>query len=466
MQKKILILLVIPSLAYANIGTDLNNLFNSFFNNDDTPIQENETSSQNKSKISTKIQDLDIPNIDIPKNPTEEDLTEIKKQIFLEESSLDDFNQRIRAQEEELWTVGNKKNSIKTQLTQLDSQIGINTNKLTYYKTLEKKWKTLLENLTRKKSIIKAETRIRQREYEKFMAKNFIRNEYFGSDDDISLIKWLFSQKKVSQILEDKSLIRNKKTEQKLRLKNLKSLTKKLEQEEIQAAFLYGKISSLHNRIAKEKINLQNFAEGKSKLLANLEQSEATLSNNLKNYHKQKNEAAIYLQNLHHTLKTTSEKLGQSYENPSKYSNSSFVKKSFFSSPLKIPLKVTAFFHDPEYKKKLGREHNAVDFFAPQGSDLIAPADGIVEKIGLNNYGYSYLILKHDNNFYTVYGHLSDIKVTKGQKIKQGELIGLTGGTPGTKGAGYFTTGPHLHFEIFKDNKFRDPLKYLPNIIN
>ncbi len=457
MQKKILILLLIPSVAIASIGNDLNNLFDNFFGSDDTPIEEPKDSR-------TKTPELEIPDIDVPDRPTEENLTEIKKQIFLEEASLEDFNERITVQEEELWQVGKKKNSTKMQLTQLDSQIGINTQKLEHYKKLEKKWKNILEDITQKKSEIKAETRVRQREYQNFMAKYFIRNEHFGSGDDISIIKWLFSQKKVSQILEEKSMKRHKETEQKLILKNLKSLNKKLEKEEIQASFLYGKISKLHLRIAQEKINLQDFAEGKSRLLASLQDSEETLNNNLQNYSRQKNEAAVYLQNLHHTLKTTTEKVGETYEKPKLTEN--VTNNSFFASPLKIPLKVTAFFHDKEYKKKLGREHNAVDFFAPQGSDLVAPEDGVVEKIGLNNYGYSYLIIAHDNNFYTIYGHLSAIKVTEDQKVEKGELIGLTGGTPGTKGAGYFTTGPHLHFEIFRNGHFVDPLKYLPKITN
>ncbi len=463
MKKYIIIIVIIPTFAYANIGEDLNNLFHNFFNNDDSPVDPTSGTSSNI-KTNNISDNLDIPEINLSDNPSEEDLTEIKKEIFLEEQSLEDFNERILAEESSLWKVGNKKNSIKIQLTQLDNQIGINTNKLNFYKKLEKKWKNLLENITRKKSIIKTELRIRQREYERFMTKNFIRNEYFGSNNsDISLIKWLFSQKTVSEILEEKSEIRNKKNKQKSILKNLKILNTKLKKEEMQASFLYGKISKLHQDIAKEKINLKDFAESKSRLLTNLEQSESILNNNLKNYNRQKNEAAIYLQNLHQTLKTTAEKLGQKYENPTKEIKKDKIE-SFFSSPLKIPLKITAFFHDPEYKKNLGREHNAVDFFAPQGSDLVAPADGIVEKIGLNNYGYSYLIIKHDEGFYTVYGHLSEIKVNKGQVVKKGEIIGLTGGTPGTKGAGYFTTGPHLHFEVFRNNHFVDPLKFLPKI--
>ena len=61
----------------------------------------------------------------------------------------------------------------------------------------------------------------------------------------------------------------------------------------------------------------------------------------------------------------------------------------------------------------------------------------------------------------TLYGHVSDIMVMDGQSVKAGDVIGLSGGTPGTKGAGLYTTGPHLHFEILKDGVHVDPLEYM-----
>lgn len=465
-KKSFILILFVPSFVSASIGNDLNNLFDNFFNNDDTPIQ---TDPQPEEIYIPPIQeDLDIPDINIPENPTEEDLSEIRQQIFLEEASLDDFNNRIEKQESELWGIGTKENSIKMQLTQLDTQIGINTQRLTQYSTLSKKWKEILDNTTVEKSKIKTETRIRKREYEKFMSRNYIRNEHFGASEDISTLKWLFSQKTVSQILETKQQEREKEKEQKKQLTLLKNSKRKLDAEERRSALIYSKISKLQKSIAQEKINLKDFSEGRANLLVALEQSSNDLENAIANYQTQKNESAIYLQNLHHELKKANEKVINSPAtlptNEISPIASTANETSFLSSPLRIPLKTTALFHDPEYKQKLGREHNGTDFFAPQGSDLIAPAEGVVEKIGLNNYGYSYVILKHQNDFYTIYGHLSSIDVKKGTKLKKGDLIGKTGGTPGTKGAGYFTTGPHLHLELFRNGKYLNALKYLPKI--
>jgi murein DD-endopeptidase MepM/ murein hydrolase activator NlpD len=75
---------------------------------------------------------------------------------------------------------------------------------------------------------------------------------------------------------------------------------------------------------------------------------------------------------------------------------------------------------------------------------------------------YSYLILAHKGGLLTVYGHMSEILVKERDIVFPGEIVGLSGGIPGTKGAGYLTTGAHLHFEVIKSGKHIDPLKILP----
>lgn len=125
------------------------------------------------------------------------------------------------------------------------------------------------------------------------------------------------------------------------------------------------------------------------------------------------------------------------------------------------PNKITATFKDPTYPRKWG-EHFAIDIRAKQFSEIIAPADGYVYQTADNGMGYSYIILAHKNNLISVYGHVSEIKVQPGSLVKRGDTIGLTGGTPGTKGAGLQTTGPHLHFEVHYKGEPVDPLEYLP----
>lgn len=122
---------------------------------------------------------------------------------------------------------------------------------------------------------------------------------------------------------------------------------------------------------------------------------------------------------------------------------------------------VTAYFREASYAQVFGMQHNAIDVRAYQNTPIRAPAEGIVYKAVDNGYGYSYVILAHQKGFMTVYGHVTKILVKPGQIIEAGEVIGLSGATPGTLGAGVYTTGPHLHFEVMKDGKYVDPLNYL-----
>jgi len=75
----------------------------------------------------------------------------------------------------------------------------------------------------------------------------------------------------------------------------------------------------------------------------------------------------------------------------------------------------------------------------------------------------------------TRYGHVSRFAASEGSFVKAGQIVGYTGGMPGTKGAGYLTTGPHLHFEVRIGSETTDdagdtytvwqavnPLNYLP----
>ena len=75
--------------------------------------------------------------------------------------------------------------------------------------------------------------------------------------------------------------------------------------------------------------------------------------------------------------------------------------------------------------------------------------------------GLSYIIINHDNGLSTVYLHLSGFAVSTGAYVIEGQTIGYTGGTPGTPGAGWLTTGPHLHLEVWFNGQPTNPLAYL-----
>ena len=97
-------------------------------------------------------------------------------------------------------------------------------------------------------------------------------------------------------------------------------------------------------------------------------------------------------------------------------------------------------------------KHRGVDFAAPKGTPIYAAGDGIIEKKGWNGAYGKYIRIRHANNFKTAYAHLSKFNKTPGGRVKQRQIIGYVGSTGRS-------TGPHLHFEILKNNKRINPQK-------
>ncbi len=100
--------------------------------------------------------------------------------------------------------------------------------------------------------------------------------------------------------------------------------------------------------------------------------------------------------------------------------------------------------------------HDGIDIGAPLGTPIRAAADGVViySGNGLTGYG-NMIVIKHTPRVFTVYAHNKRNLVRKGQRVKQGQIIGYVGKSGRA-------TGPHLHFEIRIGTRPVDPLRYLP----
>lgn len=101
---------------------------------------------------------------------------------------------------------------------------------------------------------------------------------------------------------------------------------------------------------------------------------------------------------------------------------------------------------------KKNEMHSGIDIEAKEGTEVKSVFEGTVEEIKINDaiMGQT-IIINHNNGFRTLYGHLSEISVDEGQKIKTGDIIGKTGKTGKT-------ATPLLHFELFKNYESINPL--------
>ncbi|MDD5432417.1 MAG: M23 family metallopeptidase [Candidatus Omnitrophica bacterium] len=104
------------------------------------------------------------------------------------------------------------------------------------------------------------------------------------------------------------------------------------------------------------------------------------------------------------------------------------------------------------------RLHNGIDLLAEVGTPIFSSRWGRVVSAKQNRGMGKYVVIRHRGNITTIYGHLSEILVFKGQFIRQGQVIGKVGKTGN---ANYRDILPHLHFEVRKDGIPQDPLQFL-----
>ena len=106
------------------------------------------------------------------------------------------------------------------------------------------------------------------------------------------------------------------------------------------------------------------------------------------------------------------------------------------------------------FGKRWGKMHKGTDFAGETGESVKAADSGTVKFAGNDESFGNFIIIDHKNGYETYYAHLSDIYVSDGEKVKSGQVIGAVGSTGNS-------TGPHLHFEIRKNNEAENPMNYI-----
>jgi len=108
-----------------------------------------------------------------------------------------------------------------------------------------------------------------------------------------------------------------------------------------------------------------------------------------------------------------------------------------------------------QVSREFGPGHYGIDIAAPQFSPVIAAASGMVSGAGWDSLYGNYVVIEHNKNYSTFYGHLNSIDVLNGGRVSGGQIIGTVGSTGKS-------TSSHLHYEVRFRNEPVDPMGYLP----
>jgi murein DD-endopeptidase MepM/ murein hydrolase activator NlpD len=135
-------------------------------------------------------------------------------------------------------------------------------------------------------------------------------------------------------------------------------------------------------------------------------------------------------------------------------------ERAFFLNPGKFSFPLQKFTLTSGFGQRIspisGRRsiHNGLDLAAPDGTEVYAAANGVVIEASQNSVYGKYVVIRHEDGWTSLYGHLSGIKTGLSVYVTSGTLIGYVGSTG-------LSTGPHLHFELRQNGEAQNPAKFL-----
>jgi len=210
------------------------------------------------------------------------------------------------------------------------------------------------------------------------------------------------------------------------------------------------RLNELEDGLAEERLHLADERGAKDSILAETQASEAQYRTLLTELRQEQSYIDFQIG-----------KLQSEIEKKLAAQDQTSVDTTFMSWPVdQSTQRISAYFHDPSYPYRHLFEHSGLDLPEPRGTSVLAAASGYVAWARTGpSYG-NYIMIIHANGMSTLYAHLSQMNVVADQFVARGDLIGRSGGVPGTQGAG-LSTGAHLHFEVRKNGIPVNPLDYL-----
>lgn len=410
-------------------------------------------------------------------------LIQLRKQLQNTRTDYFQVDKNIDTAKERLVEVTDAIISLKTQIENMDYLIG---NAQAKIRNVEKQiaqkrnaMEVLLEDIQIKKIEI---------ENQKILLKEYLEllylqeNNFYDDSEDqnISISKLLLADASVGKTFQEIQYFSILEQTGYNIFNRLEETEKEYKSQRATVIQTKQKLSKLNTQLEDEKINLKLQQNAKQKLLEKTKGEEEIYRELISQSKREQLELLAEINALKENLLFVEQKIREDGEDfdPDDYGNlispnvraiydfelsDEFINGEKLNWPVSPARGISAYFHDSSYYATFGIPHNAIDIPILQGTPVRAPASGVVYKVKNNgDESYAYIILAHKGGLLTVYGHMSEILVNDRDIVLPGEVIGLSGGIPGSKGSGYLTTGAHLHFEVIQSGKHIDPLLLLP----
>ena len=356
-------------------------------------------------------------------------IDDLKQQIVEKENEIKELEKKNAQYQDQLTTTKQASSSLKSEITKVEREI--NELTITIKKTQTKIFETnvRVEELSGQ-IIVKEEEITTSRERLAHMIRAL------NSHDDTGLLSLVLSVSTFSDVFSQQQYIVNLQREVQANLTDLKDFKQELQTFKTSQEREKDSLDTLEDNLKNQREIVTDQKSGKETLLKQTKNKEKEYQRLIAAIEKERQATEKEVNVLEAKLRLAIDK----------------AKLPVGSGILKWPLddvRITQGYGKPNWKAAYDF-HNGIDIGAPTGTPVLAALSGKVVGVG-NNGKYAYgkwVSIDHGSkNITTLYGHLSLQKVSVGQIVATGDIIGYVGST------GY-STGPHLHFTVFASESY------------
>ena len=393
----------------------------------------------------------------------QKDIDKANAEINFYDDKLKELGDSLTHVHKEIGTLNSRLNEIFTDINASNQRLNTYASQAEIIKEKQQQLQELINALSEQKTKFTIELK-------QILTQLYLEAENAGlfDNEDLRFLKLVLNEQTANEILADLDNLSYLEQILVSSINKLENNINQLDAKDQELKVSLEKNLELQQEILIEKQQLAGLVEAQNNLLSIQKDKQSTLQDLINRSKAQQQQSMNELRNLATKKADIEKKLTElrlereKQKNQSATSNDINLKTSFMwpANPVRG---ISAYFRDSEYLKLFGIPHNAIDIPLPMQTPLKAPEDAVVIKVkGGSGLDYHYVILEHPGGIRTLYGHLYRILVSEGQVVSKGQVFALSGGMPGTTGAGFLTTGPHLHLEFSKNGVYVNPLDYLP----
>lgn len=368
----------------------------------------------------------------------------------------------VEEAKEKASTLEDEKKEIETTLKELE---GLKNDAAGYIKNLD----ATLDSLNKQLNALQSQIGTKEAELEtanadletakQTMDRQYqdmkLRIQYMYEKGETNYIDLLFKSGDLTQLFNRAEYIRSIAAYDRKMLENFKRSKEEVEQREQVLLAEHEELKAFETAANQKQQDVERLIEKKNAELVNYQNQISASEGSLADLEKDIAEQEQHIKNMEAEIRKKEEEARKAAEKAGKTYNTVAIGNIKFIWPCPSSSRITSNFGDRESPTEgASSNHKGIDIGAATGNSILAAASGTVT---ISTYSYSagnYIMIHHGGGVYTVYMHCSELLVSAGQEVTQGQVIAKVGST------GY-STGPHLHFGIRVDGSYVNPAKYV-----